>query len=553
MVYQLTTADSKLLVYDGEVAGRKVSILVDSGASTQFMSESLAKELALPLTEKKIGNEVRLANGDYLVSRQALTLRYSIGPFSEIETFHLLTLGAFDLILGRPWLNRHNPSVDWPKSCIKLIQGSNCYNLIARVEKPCAHKESMLVLAFPALEEEEPPVLDFKDLSSSDVASEAVNAQAKTSSRKELANSSPKFRMRLCKLLRECEDVVPSDPDFKFPFPPKRTLDFEIDMIPHEKIPSKVVYKMSPIEQEELRKQLDELIARGFIRPSQSPYGSPVLFVKKKNGQMRMCVDYRAINALAVKWKYPIPDINMLLDQLRGARYFTKINLNQAYYQVRVGESSKKYTAMLTRWGLWEWNCLSFGLSNAPSHFSRLMMDVFKDFTDIFVLVFLDDILIYSSSESDHLEHIAAVLEKLREHQLYARADKCDWGMEKVDFLGQIVSAEGIGMDPSKIESVRDWPVPQTRTEVLAFKGLAGYYRRFVKNFSEIAGPLSALSSEKVPFVWGKEEQQSFDQLKLALTTAPVLMAPDAAAPYLISTPGRLAFCVALRALVELP
>jgi hypothetical protein len=164
------------------------------------------------------------------------------------------------------------------------------------------------------------------------------------------------------------------------------------------------------------------------------------------------------------------------------------------------------------------------------------MMDVFKDYIDKFVLVFLDDILIYSMTEEDHLRDIRMVLEKLREHMLYARVDKCDFWMKKLDFLGHIVSEEGIGTDPSKIESVKDWPVPKTRTEVLAFKGLAGYYRRFVKDFSDIAGPLSALTSEKVPFVWGVEEQKSFDQLKHALTTAPVLMAPDPHAPYIIST-----------------
>jgi hypothetical protein len=534
-MFQLTTADSQLLVFNGVVAGRTVSILVDSGASTQFMSETLANELSLPLTEKKVGNDVRLGNGDKIRSNHFVRFLYSIGPFSEIEKFHILNLAAYDLVLGRPWLNRINPDVDWPNNRIRIVQGPKCYLLIARVSDPLERSSDEDPMSPDDVQnpEVESELLVMTNLMHS---CEADTAQAETTSRKVLANTSPKFKARLETLLKDYEDVVPSDPDFKFPFPPKRTLDFEINVIPHEKIPSKVVYKMSPIEQEELRKQMDELIERGFIRPSQSPYGSPVLFVKKKNGQMRMCVDYRAINALTVKWKYPIPDINMLLDQLRGARYFTKIDLNQAYYQIRVAENSKKYTAMLTRWGLWEWNCMSFGLSNAPSHFSRLMMDVFKEFIDKFLLVFLDDLLIYSRTEEEHIKHIEAVLRKLREHCLFARAQKCDWGMEKIDFLGHVVSHEGISTDPSKVESVRDWPVPKTRTEVLAFKGLASYYRRFVSNFSEISGPLSALTSEKVPFIWGKVEQESFDNLKQALITAPVLMAPDPAAPYLIST-----------------
>jgi hypothetical protein len=536
-MHQLTNADSKLLVFEGELAGRKVSILVDSGASTQFMSERLAKELSLPLTEKKVGSEVRLVDGSAIESTHFIEFRYSIGPFSEIELFHLLTLASYDLILGRPWLDRHNPDVDWPNNRMRLTYESKRYTLVARTLKPLENAEAhTLALSTMELSSIEEGGQNAKVSRSVDISGEAVTGQAKTPSRKEAATTSPKFKSELSKLLLEFVDVVPSDPDFQFPFPPARSLDFEIKMIPHEKIPSKVVYKMSPIEQEELRKQLDELIARGFIRPSQSPYGSPVLFVKKKTGDLRMCVDYRAINALTVKWKYPIPDINMLLDQLRGARYFTKIDLNQAYYQIRVAEDSKQYTAMLTRWGLWEWNCMSFGLCNAPSHFSRLMMDIFKEYLDIYVLIFLDDILIYSKTEEDHLQHIRTVLMCLRKHKLFARAGKCDWAQRMLEFLGHVVSEEGIMTDPKKVESVRDWPVPKTKTEILSFKGLASYYRRFVKNFSEISGPLSAMTSDKVPFSWGKAEQESFDRLKEALTTAPVIMPPDPRAPYIIST-----------------
>ena len=537
---QLTTVDSKLLVFVGELAERKVSVLVDSGASTQFIAERLALELALPLTEKIVGNQVTLANGESLASEYFTRTLYSIGPFSEEETFHLLPLGNFDLVLGRPWLNRHNPDVDWPNNQITLTHEHKRYTLVAKAGTP-VHNSDLSILDASGINNPSERCHQGVDeelmvMSCNVDKGEAAIAQAKTPNRKVTAECTPGVRKRLDSLLKEFEDVVPTDPDFKFPFPPERTLDFEIKTIPHEKVPNKAVYKMSPIEQEELRKQLDELIERGFIRPSQSAYGSPVLFVKKKNGQLRMCVDYRAINAITVKWKYPIPDINMLLDQLKDAKFFTKIDLNQAYYQVRVAEDSKKYTAMLTRWGLWEWNCLSFGLSNAPSHFSRLMMDVFKDDVDKFLLIFLDDILIYSKTAEEHLAHIRAVLEKLRKHRLFARQQKCDWMMRMVDFLGHVVSEEGISVDPSKIESVRDWPVPKNRTEVLSFKGLAGYYRRFVKNFSDIASPLSALASDKVPFVWGELEQKAFEHLKLALTTAPVLISPDPKEPYIIST-----------------
>lgn len=430
-MYQSTRVDSeKLLVYEGEVSGRKVSILIDSGSSAQFISTKLALAIEAPLTEKKVGNTVTLANGSKEMSRHKTTITYSLCDFSEEEDFHLLNLATYDLVLGRPWLNRHNPRVDWPSGSIGLSRGTESYVFVTKntstssarntqsghVQGPnpgCNLNHVLMTLL----------VTDVRNSISVGVTGEAVEAQAKTPEERvannpgtsvitreypnpaKSADCTPEMRERLQTLLEEFKDVVPTDPDFMFPFPPKRALDFEIKMIPHDTIPSKRVYKMSPVEQEEMKKQLDELISRGFIRPSQSAYGSPVLFVKKKNGQLRMCVDYRAINSLTVKWKYPIPDINDLLDQLRGFKYYTKIDLSQAYHQVRVAESSKQYTAMLTKWGLFEWNCLSFGLSNAPSHFSRLMMDVFADVIDKFVLVFLDDILIYSETQEEHLKH----------------------------------------------------------------------------------------------------------------------------------------------------
>jgi hypothetical protein len=329
-VLQLTNNDSQLLVFEGILASRRVAILVDSGSSSQFMSESLAQELALSLNEKERDNVVTLANGTTIASSHYIRMRYTIGTFSEEELFHLLPLAKYDLVLGRPWLDRHNPDVDWPNNRIKIFQGLKCYTLVARA-RTSLQNDSLNMLSATDLGQEPQGVQErLKTMRSHVNAGEAETAQAKTPSRKESAGTSPKFRVQLESLLKEYEDVVPKDPDFKFPFPPKRTLDFEIQTVPHDKVPNKTVYKMSPIEQEELRKQLDELIARKFIRPSQSAYGSPVLFVKKKTGDLRMCVDYRAINAITVKWKYPIPDINMLLDQLKGARYFSKIDLNQA-------------------------------------------------------------------------------------------------------------------------------------------------------------------------------------------------------------------------------
>lgn len=230
---QLTTADSRLLVFDGELLGRKVSVLVDSGASTQFMAEALAKELKLTLTRKTVEDRVGLANGEILISRHHTQACYSMGTFTEKETFHLLPLASFDLVLGRPWLNRHNPDVDWPDSRIRLTQGPNRYELIARANKQTTRENHSIHLlnATEFIRTVKGPDEVWLVMLRSVDAGEAAKAEAENPSRKEAADCSPESQSRLQKLLKEYEDVVPTDPDFKFPFP-KRALDFEIKMVP---------------------------------------------------------------------------------------------------------------------------------------------------------------------------------------------------------------------------------------------------------------------------------------------------------------------------------
>ncbi|WVZ80632.1 LOW QUALITY PROTEIN: hypothetical protein U9M48_028091 [Paspalum notatum var. saurae] len=273
--------------------------------------------------------------------------------------------------------------------------------------------------------------------------------------------------------------------------------------------------------------QEDELLGKGFIRPSSSPWAFPVLFVDKKDGSRRMCVDYRALNDVTIKNKYPLPRIDDLFDQLQGACVFSKIDLRSGYHQMKIRPSDIPKTAFITRFGLYEYTVLSFGLTNAPAYFMNLMNKVFMEYLDKFVVVFIDDILIYSKTEEEHEEHLRLVLQKLRDHKLYAKLSKCEFWLDQVPFLGHIVSKGGIMVDPSKISSVMDWKVPEVVKEVRGFLGLAGYYRRFIESFSGIAKPMTSLLEKGVPFIWTKERQAAFDELKKRLTTAPVLTLPD--------------------------
>ncbi|GJR21109.1 putative reverse transcriptase domain-containing protein [Tanacetum coccineum] len=253
-----------------------------------------------------------------------------------------------------------------------------------------------------------------------------------------------------------------------------------------EKVPgaapvARAPYRLAPSEMKELSTQLQELSDKGFIRPSSSPWGAPVLFVKKKEGYFRMCIGYRELNKFTVKYRYPLPRIDNLFDQLQGSSVYSKIDLRSGYHQLRVRDEDIPKTAFRTRYGHYEFQVMPFGLTNAPAVFMDLMNRVCRPYLDKFVIVFIDDILIYSKTKEEHDAHLRLILELLKKEELYAKFSKCDFWLSKVQFLGHVIDSEGIHVDPAKIESIKDWESPKTPTETLQFLGLAGYYRRFIE------------------------------------------------------------------------
>jgi hypothetical protein len=304
-------------------------------------------------------------------------------------------------------------------------------------------------------------------------------------------------------------------------------IEFVIDLVPGTGPIAKRPYRMAADELAELKKQLRELTDKGFIRPSASLWGSPVLFMKKKDGSMRMCVGYRSLNAITIKNKYPLPHIDNLLDQLQKAKYFSKIDLRSGYHQMKIRPEDVAKTAFVTRYGQYEFMVVSFGLTNAHAYFMNMMNKVFMDELEKFVVVFIDGILIYSETTEEHEKHLRIVLEKLRQNQLYAKFEKCEFWLEKVAFLGHVLTADGVAMDPSKIEAVTEWERPQNVSDIRSFLGLAGYYHRFIENFSKIAKPMTEPLHKNTPFVWNEACEQSFQELKKRLTTTPILALPD--------------------------
>lgn len=253
-----------------------------------------------------------------------------------------------------------------------------------------------------------------------------------------------------------------------------------------------------------------------------------------------MCIDYRELNKMTVKNKYPLPRIDDLFDQLKGAAVFSKIDLRSGYHQVRVAEQDVAKTAFRTRYRHYELVVMPFGLTNAPTVFIDLMNRVFHDCLDQFIVVFIDDILVYSKSREEHEEHLRIVLRRLREKQLYAKFSKCEFWLDQVIFLGHTVPKEGISVDPSKIKAILEWQRPKTVKEVRSFLGLAGYYRRFVEGFAQLAKPLIALTKQKTPFVWSEACEECFQELKKRLTSALVLVLPQEGVDYDIYTDASL-------------
>ncbi|KAK8936851.1 hypothetical protein KSP39_PZI012537 [Platanthera zijinensis] len=284
---------------------------------------------------------------------------------------------------------------------------------------------------------------------------------------------------------------------------------------------------MEPRELKELRSQLDDLLERGYIRPSSSPWGAPVLFVKKKDGSMRLCIDYRDLNKVTIKNKYTLPRVDDLFDQLKGSTVFSKIDLRSGYHQLKIKESDIPRTAFRTRYGNFEFLVMSFGLTNVHSALMDMMNRVFREYLDKFIIVFIDDILVYFKTREEHATHLRLTLSTLRQHQLYAKLVKCEFWLDRVAFMRHVISSDGLSVDPAKISAVMDWKQPSTPTEIRSFLGLAGYYRCFVKDFSSLDAPLINLTQKLVKFEWSDQCEQAFSELKQRLCSASVLALPS--------------------------
>ena len=295
-------------------------------------------------------------------------------------------------------------------------------------------------------------------------------------------------------------------------------------------------YRIASSNQEFIQKEIQTMFEKGLIRESSSPWASPIVLVPKKNGKQRICIDYRKLNHVTEKDVYPLPVIDDILESFKGAQWFSTLDLASGYWQVAVKEEDKKKTAFITKYGLYEFNVMPFGLCNAPATFQRLIDKLMKKYLGKFVLAYLDDLTIYSKTFDEHVKHLAIVFQVLREAQLKLNKEKCHFFLHSITFLGHEISWQGIQPDEEKLIKVKNFPQPTNLRTLRGFLGLASYYRKFVKNFSKRAKPLTKLLQKDIPFIWENDQQKAFEWLKTQLITAPILQHPDFNKPFYLHT-----------------
>jgi hypothetical protein len=456
-----------------------VTVLFDFGASHLFITSSFVAKHNLPIANMEHTMLMSSPGGEMRTKLICPVVSICIRGVDFLSNLILLDSKGIDIILGMDWLSKYDGVIQCTKKAVRLTK-----------------KDGTIVEFVAAVQADQASML----------------SQMKVTALEEIL------------VVQEYPDVFPEE----LPgMPPDSDIEFLIELLPGTPPISKRPYRMPIDELVELKKQLAELQAKGFIRPSSSPWGAPVLFMEKKDGTQWMCVDYRSLNEVTIKNKYPIPWIDDLFDQMKGASVFLKIDLRSGYHELKIRESDIRRTAFYTRYGLYEYTVMSFGLTNTPAYFMYLMNKVFMQYLDKFVVVFIDDILVFSKMEEEHGKHLRLVLEKLRSNKLYAKFSKCEFWLTKVAFLGHVISAGGVSVDSSRVKDVLNWMPPTTTSEIQSFLGLAGYYRRFIKDFSKIAKPMMKLLEKNKAFEWTVECQASFEELRKRLTSTPVLFLPD--------------------------
>ena len=542
------------------INGKVCMVIIDGGSCTNVASARLVSKLNLATKPHPRPYKLQWLSKDGEVQvRQQVEVDVSIGKYNDKVLCDVVPMEASHLLLGRPWQFDKRANHDGYTNKISFMHQDKkivlkplspqevCEDQKKMREKLLQEKREKEKVSKTLESEKKRETLERKK--SEQKKSETLEVResylATKSEVKRLFRAKQSLYILCCKnqilttntfddfevpssvktLLQDFQDMFP--PNVPNGLPPLRGIEHQIDLIPGASLPNRPAYRSNPQETKEIQRQVDELISKGWVRDSMSPCAVPVILVPKKDGTWRMCSDCRALNNITIKYRHPIPRLDDLLDELHGACYFSKIDLKSGYNQIRIREGDEWKTAFKTKYGLYEWLVMPFGLTNAPSTFMRLMNHILREFIGKFVVVYFDDILIYSTSLDLHIDHLKSVLTVLRKEQLYANLEKCIFCTNHVVFLGFVVSSKGVQVDEEKVRAIQEWPTPKSVTEVRSFHGLASFYRRFVKDFSTLAAPLNEVLKKNVGFKWGEKQEEAFNVLKQKLTNAPILALPN--------------------------
>jgi hypothetical protein len=524
---------------------------MDTGATHSFVSSGLISAAGIvtkPLVEAFVAQQ---ADGSQITVQEQVdgTLRFR-GNVRAAVTLRVLPslLTGVDVILGMDWLHANNVVLHTGSDlCTLRVRGRTCTLRPQPQNQPVSPGDARLA-AFCALRHSpqfmtgEQARRALKEgchswLAVVQLPSPRVEVQASVAS--VVGDAQPSAdsgvnAVELQQLLKKHESVFQPLREL----PPMRDVHHTIPTVPGAPPPYRKSYRLSPAEQQEVKQQVADLLEKGYIEPSCSPYGAPVLFVQKKDGTLRMCVDYRALNKVTVRDRYPLPRIDDLLDKIGKCSVFSSLDLQAGYHQVRIPAEDVPKTSFVTDIGQFQYKVLCFGLTNAPATFQRLMNHVFRECIGKYVLVYLDDILVMSETPEEHLKHLDQVLRRLSAHKLFAKLSKCEWARTSLKFLGHVVSAGSVSVDPDKAKALREWSVPRDLKSLRGFLGLANYFRKFIPHYSEIAAPLTDMTGplgKEYPWqAWRDAELAAFTDVKGALTNPPVLALPDFTKPFTV-------------------
>ena len=516
----------RLLKVVASVNCRATRVMFDSGATHDVVSRSFCKALGLDVKSEGETISVTLADGttnETPLAEVDITLFF--GASSVIRTCTVFDSTNYDVICGKPFFTDMRPVVDWRANTLHWTANDGTRVEVTAVDdfsqdipyglQTCSWSSVQSV----GDESSSAPQLIRVSVNTADAAVDIADDSASSATT----------------YIAEFADVITDKPKDGLP-PHREGLDHDINLEPGSRPPAPYYIRLSVVAQQEMRQQITRLLELGYLRPSSSPFGAAVFFVKKHDGSLRLVCDWRGLNNITVKDHTLLPNPEDVLDQLQGASIFSCLDLNKAYHQLRMREEDIPKTAIRTAMGSFEWTVMAFGMSNAPATFQRFMNTILAKQIGKSVVVYLDDILVYSKDATAHDAHVREVLEILRKHQLTANPAKCQFFKESVKFLGHIIGHNEIGVDKAKIAAVERMAAPTNIHEIRRFMGLCNYFRKFVPDFSHVAEPIHRLTHKAAPFIWGPDQQQAFATLRGLLVQAPVLRMPDFARRFIIAT-----------------